>query len=656
MVQKINSLPKDKIKTVILAGSRDFGRCPLASRLPAALWPVAGKNALESLLLHLADQGIKKAAICAGHEKSLLADSIHVDESIKIEYLEESLPAGTGGNIREAARGSDYSVFLLLPSSLICPPDIDNLINEHIKGESDLTVFLEPDLNCSSDSAELASGIYICNSSLLDLIPEDGYFDIKEGLIPKMLLAGKKVHAAKLPHRAGGFRDCHEYLREALENIHNIAQLNNLKLNNRNGSCNVWAGEEIYIDPAARIVGDVILMDGVRISEGAVIIGPALIEKNVTISKDSIIVNSIIWNDATIQDNCSIDHCVLDYKINLEPFTNVLEQCVASGTKILTKSSNKSNAKNTPARKTPVKINNTFTDNLRVNTLEGIKFLAPVLIFISFMWSYWPGLKDLWNTWMRSDEYSSGLLVPFLAVYILWQRRQMILQVPLKPAIFGLFIFLFAQALRIFGLFYLYGSAERLSIVLSIAGIVLLLYGWKLFIKVSTVLLFLFLMLPWPNRVQSAISLPLQSVSTSSAVFCLQVMGFDIIREGNVIHIGNATVAVAEACNGLRMITAFFVITGLVALLINRTWWEKLIVLVSSLPVAFLCNTLRLSITAIIFTIIKGPYWEKVFHDFGGYAMMPLALAFIVTELWLIDKLTIPPEEKNEIIIVRQKK
>ena len=102
------------------------------------------------------------------------------------------------------------------------------------------------------------------------------------------------------------------------------------------------------------------------------------------------------------------------------------------------------------------------------------------------------------------------------------------------------------------------------------------------------------------------------------------------------------------------MITAFFVISSLVALLISRKWWEKLIVLISSLPIAFLCNTLRLSITSIIFTIIEGPYWEKIFHDFGGYAMMPLALAFIVGELWLIDRLTIPPEKKKEIIIVRQ--
>ena len=171
-----------------------------------------------------------------------------------------------------------------------------------------------------------------------------------------------------------------------------------------------------------------------------------------------------------------------------------------------------------------------------------------------FLWSFWPNLIRLWNIWLRSDEYSSGLLVPFLAAYIIWLRREDIAHIPLKPAISGLFLFVFAQALRIFGLLLLFDSLERLSIIISIAGIVLFLFGWKIFIKVSTVLLFLFLMLPWPNRIQAAISLPLQSLSTLSAVFCLEVMGFDIIREGNVIHIGKATVAVAEACNGLRMV------------------------------------------------------------------------------------------------------
>ncbi len=102
------------------------------------------------------------------------------------------------------------------------------------------------------------------------------------------------------------------------------------------------------------------------------------------------------------------------------------------------------------------------------------------------------------------------------------------------------------------------------------------------------------------------------------------------------------------------MITAFFVISGLVALLVKRAWCEKLIVLASSLPIALLCNTIRLAITAVFFTVLEGEHWEKIFHDFGGYAMMPLALAAMVAELWLLAKLTTLPDKKEAIIITRQ--
>jgi exosortase/archaeosortase family protein len=103
------------------------------------------------------------------------------------------------------------------------------------------------------------------------------------------------------------------------------------------------------------------------------------------------------------------------------------------------------------------------------------------------------------------------------------------------------------------------------------------------------------------------------------------------------------------------MVTAFFVISGLVVLLVRRAWWEKLFVLASSLPIALLCNTIRLAITAIAFTVISGEQWEKIFHDFGGYAMMPLALAAVVGEFWILSKLTTVPTKQETIIITRQK-
>ena len=62
-------------------------------------------------------------------------------------------------------------------------------------------------------------------------------------------------------------------------------------------------------------------------------------------------------------------------------------------------------------------------------------------------------------------------------------------------------------------------------------------------------------------------------------------------------------------------------------------------VFISGVPIALVCNTIRLTVTAISFTIVKGEYWEKLFHDFGGYAMMPLAIGIIIFEFWLLERI-----------------
>ncbi|MBW8016045.1 MAG: exosortase/archaeosortase family protein [Planctomycetes bacterium] len=280
------------------------------------------------------------------------------------------------------------------------------------------------------------------------------------------------------------------------------------------------------------------------------------------------------------------------------------------------------------------------------------------LLLAVFLWSHWPNIKDLWAMWMASDEFSSGLLVPLLAVYVLWSRRDRLKDVEIRPAVwFGIAAFVFAQFVRMAGTFLMMSSLERFSIVLTIFSLVLLVFGWRLFWKVFSVLLFLFFMLPWPNQVQASITQPLQRWSTESAVFSLEMIGYDVVREGNIIRLGETTVAVAEACNGLRMVTAFFVIIGLVVLLANRPKWEKAIVFATCLPIALLCNTIRLAITSIAFTYLEGDRWETLFHDFGGYAMMPLALAMAVGQLWLLKKLTTAPEEiEQEDVVSKQQR
>ena len=650
------------VKAIILVGRRDFGRCPLASSLPTAMWPVAGKTVLERLLIHLADQGIKQAVVCGRGVSSLPAENNPGDDRLELTFFDESLPLGTAGCIREAVSGGTEELLMVFPASMVCPPKIDVLIKAHRDGQSDLTVMLNP---CNADNTNMgqASGIYVCDPCILEHIPKAGYFDIKEGLIPEMLRAGKNIHAATLPNHAGNYRDRPGYLCAVSNYLEKVPKLNgDLKPLKNSDSQNVWLADNAMIDPEARINGPVIIMDGARVSSGALVLGPAILGKNTVVGKDSIVMNSVLWDGVKVGSNCQIRRCVVDYhaavrdntvldekSISFKP-EGMLERVVNLARTIADNNSIRLQRVLKPLGKIYEKLPNR-TSSSGKNTLA---FLASGLVLIAFFWSYRSGLVELWSLLLRSDEYSAGLFVPFLGVYILWSRRHDIAQCPVEPSVWGLFAFIMAQVVRLMGLFLMYSSAERLSIILSIAALVLLLFGWQLFRKVSTILLFLCLMLPWPNVMQYLIGLRLQGWATSSAVFCLEIIGYEVIQEGNIIHIGNASVAVVEACNGLRMITAFFVITGLVVLLVKRAWWEKLIILVSSLPIALLCNTIRLAITAVFFTVLEGEYWEKLFHDFGGYAMMPLALAAVVGELWLLAKLTVQPVKEKAIIITRQ--
>jgi len=595
------------VKAIILVGNLDFGRCTLASRLPTALWPVLGKSVLERLLDHLADQGIKKAVICGGNASSLLDKRNLSDDRITLSFVDEELPMGTAGCVREAVGDVNQELLIVFPASIACPPEIDLLIKEHRDGQSDLTVMLNPYCQNNTNMDE-ASGIYICNPEILEHIPDVGYFDIKEGLIPKMLHANRTIHAARLQHHAGNFKNRKEYLYAVSRCLENVPKLNaDLKSFNSDTE-NVWLAENAEVDPEARIEGPVVILDRASVSAGAVVLGPAVLEKNAAIDRDSVVINSVLWDDAKVGSNCNVQGCVVDYHTVVRDSADIKKK---------------------------------------------IALLASGFVFIAFLWSYWPGIVELWKLWRLSDEYSSGLLVPFLAVYILWSRRADFARCFVKPSVWGLFAFAGAQAVRFLGLFLNYSSAERLSVVLSIAALILFLFGWKLFRKISPILLFLCLMLPLPNVVQYYVGLNLQRWATSSAVFCLEVIGYAVTQDGHTIDMGNVSVAVLEACNGLRMITAFFVISGLVVLLVERAWWEKLLILVSSLPIALLCNTVRLAITAMFFTILEGEYWEQIFHDFGGYAMMPLALAAVVGELWLLAKLTVFPTEEKAIIITR---
>jgi exosortase len=261
------------------------------------------------------------------------------------------------------------------------------------------------------------------------------------------------------------------------------------------------------------------------------------------------------------------------------------------------------------------------------------------------LWAYWPTAFILAKEWQTNDDYSVGQLVPLVALFLVWRQRKALKECRLAPCWWGFGLILLAQAVNLAAFMFMFESGQRYALVLTIVGLVLTLAGWQVFRRLIWVMLFLFLMVPLPGRIHNTISGPLQAWATNGAMFLLELTGLTVGQEGNVILLNHhIPLAVAEACSGLRMLTAFVVVAATLAFLVKRPRWQKAVLFFSSVPVAIACNLARLWVTAVLYVAVDSKTAEWFFHDAAGLAMMPLAVVILGVELWLMKKLVIPDE------------
>ena len=267
--------------------------------------------------------------------------------------------------------------------------------------------------------------------------------------------------------------------------------------------------------------------------------------------------------------------------------------------------------------------------------------VAVGLLLSCAIWSYWSTISELWRIWTTDDDHSVGLLVPFVAVYLLWRSRGQFEPDALWTCWYGLVVVAASQAARFFGFWFYFGSIERYSLVMTIGGIGLLVLGWAIFRSLSWVFVFLLLAVPLPNRIHETVLLPLQQLATNSAAFILEGLGFVVQCRGAVLQVdGGRLIAVTEACNGLRMLTAFVFVAAVVAFMVQRPAWEKAVIVASSVPMAILVNAARLVATGWYTRLADQPDTEGLFHSFVGVAMMPVALLILMAELSLMARFT----------------
>lgn len=267
-------------------------------------------------------------------------------------------------------------------------------------------------------------------------------------------------------------------------------------------------------------------------------------------------------------------------------------------------------------------------------------FLAIIL------WSYWPTLVAMAKKWWNDPQYSQGYLVPLFALLVLYLRRDKIKDAVPTVDFRGLILIIIGLALHVFSGYFNVDWVDGMSLLPVIAGLFWLLGGLPFIRWAWPAILFLVFMVPLPYSVETGLGYPLQRVATLGSVFMLQTAGFPAVAEGNVIFLTQSRIGVVEACSGLSMLLIFFALATAVVMLYQPPWLDRLVIILSAVPIAIVTNILRITATGIAQELFGEEAAEKIFHDWAGWLMMPVALGFLGLVMWLFRAL-VPLKEAN---------
>lgn len=242
------------------------------------------------------------------------------------------------------------------------------------------------------------------------------------------------------------------------------------------------------------------------------------------------------------------------------------------------------------------------------------------------------------HEWNRED-YTYGLLIPLLVLYLIWDNRKAFTSIEAKPSWGGLILLILG--LTMFWIGELGGEylTLYLSLTLTVIALCWVAMGWKKLRTIMFALLFSLAMYPPPNFLHNKITFKLKLISSEVGVWLLHLYGMSAYREGNVIDLGFTQLQVVDACSGLRYLFPLMVLAVLMAYFFKAALWKKSILLLSAVPLAILVNAFRIALTGILFELWGPAVAEGFFHGFSGWFIFMFGLFVLLLEMWVLSRI-----------------
>jgi exosortase B len=278
------------------------------------------------------------------------------------------------------------------------------------------------------------------------------------------------------------------------------------------------------------------------------------------------------------------------------------------------------------------------TQSLRLGGLGTLMPWWPVLLglIILYLPTYWDLANGLWN----SDEYAHGPIVLVVALFLIWQKRDLLGGGLAESAPSGMSRIL-GWVLLVFGLLvYVVGRSQGIllfevgSQIPVLLGALLILLGSRSAAGFWFPLFFLLFILPLPGFIVNAATGPLKQYVSVLAEQILYFFNYPIARSGVMLSIGPYQLLVADACSGLHSMFSLSAMGLLYLYLMRHTSTTRNLILIASiLPIAFFANVMRVILLVLITYHLGDEAGQGFLHGFAGILLFVIGLLF----LFLLD-------------------
>lgn len=251
--------------------------------------------------------------------------------------------------------------------------------------------------------------------------------------------------------------------------------------------------------------------------------------------------------------------------------------------------------------------------------------------------TYADALMRLHEIWSKYEELSYGYMVPLISLFLIWQRRDLLLTERYEGSWWGIVFIAFGLLLHLIGEMTTLYLIIQYSFVIVLIGVALTVLGTSGFRHVWAAFIILFFMMPLPSFLLQELSAQLQLISSELGVAVIRLFGISVFLEGNVIDLGQMKLQVVEACSGLRYLFPLMTLGFIVAYFYQAAMWKRWFVFLSTVPITVLMNSFRIGMIGMLVEYRGASQAQGFLHDFEGWVVFMACTGILLIEMWLLS-------------------